>query len=173
MSTASIQIGRASHRDAAGIVAVLEAVAAERIHSAIDNVWTEEQEERYLKSLSAREAFHVAVDRAHGIVGFQSLDLWSPLLPSMAHVGQVGTFLLPPWRGLGVGRKLWNATAAFARDASYRKLVIQVRASNFAAQTFYERLGFRRCGLLTRQVIIDGVEDDEILLECFLGNGCV
>lgn len=151
--------------DAAGIVAVLEVIAAERIHSVIDQAWTIDQEGRYLESLSAREAFHVAVDAARGIVGFQSLDLWSPLLNSMAHVGQVGTFLLPEWRGLGLGRQLWRATEFFARDAGYRKLVIQVRASNTPAQAYYRCLGFQECGRLTRQVVIDGVEDDEVLME--------
>lgn len=156
--------------DAAGIVKVLEAVTAERIHSAIDQVWTVEHETHYLESLAPREVFHVAVDAATGIVGFQSLDLWSSLLSSMAHVGQVGTFLLPGWRGLGVGRQLWSATEAFAREAGYRKLAIQVRASNTAAQAFYRRLGFRECGRLTRQVIIDGIEDDEVLMEYFCSN---
>lgn len=164
----SLKIRRASPTDAAGIAAVLETIAAERIHSAIDRAWTIEEERRYLESLSPREAFHVAVDAARGIVGFQSLDLWSPLFNSMAHVGQVGTFLLPGWRGRGVGRQLWNATKPFARNAGYRKLVIQVRASNTAAQAFYRRLGFQELGRLTRQVIIDGVEDDEVLMESFV-----
>jgi ribosomal protein S18 acetylase RimI-like enzyme len=176
----ALEIRLASPEDAAGIVAVLEAVAAERIHSAIDAVWTVEQEASYLRSLSAREAFHVAVaaidgndaaagDQANtGIVGFQSLDLWSALLPSMAHVGQVGTFLLPGWRGLGIGRLLWRATETFAREAAYQKLAIQVRASNRAALNFYRTLGFQECGRLTRQVIIDGVADDEVLMEFFL-----
>ena len=112
----SVQIRRASPVDASGIVAVLEAVAAERIHSAIDQVWSVEQEARYLASLSHREALHVAVDAAAGIVGVQSLDRWSSVLSSMAHVGQIGTFLLPAWRGRGVGRQLWRATEAFARE---------------------------------------------------------
>lgn len=165
MLASSLQIKRASPDDAGGIVAVLEVIAAERVHSAIERVWTIDQERRYLESLSPRELFHVAVDAVRGIVGFQSLDLWSPLLSSMTHVGQVGTFLLPEWRGLGVGRQLWKATESFARGAGYRKLAIQVRASNTAAQGFYQHLGFHECGRLTRQVIVDGVEDDEVLME--------
>jgi ribosomal protein S18 acetylase RimI-like enzyme len=161
----TLQIRRASPADAAGIVAVLEAVTAERIYSAIDRVWPVTQEAHYIAGLSSREALHVAVDPAAGIVGFQSLDLWSPILTSMAHVGQLGTFLLPAWRGRGIGRQLWGATEAFARAAGYRKLAIQVRASNTAAQAFYRRLGFAECGRLTRQVIIDGIEDDEVLME--------
>ena len=163
-----LQIRKATPLDAAGIVDVLETVASERIHSAIDQVWPVEQETRYLESLSRRETFHVAVDGNSRIVGFQSLDLWSKLLPSMAHVGQIGTFLLPEWRGQGVGRQLWHATEAFARAVEFSKLAIQVRASNVAAQKFYQSVGFRECGRLTRQVIIDGVEEDEVLMEYFL-----
>ena len=65
-----------------------------------------------------------------GIIGFQSLHLWSSLLQSMAHVGQVGTFILPLRRGQGVGHLLWNATQSFANQNGYRKLAIQVRATN-------------------------------------------
>jgi GNAT superfamily N-acetyltransferase len=93
--------------------------------------------------------------------GFQTLDRWSPLLDSMAHVGQVGTLLLPAWRGRGVGRELWKATAAFAREAQYRKLVIQVRGTNTHAQAFYRRLGFAECVRLSRQVTIDGCQEDD------------
>ena len=164
----TLHIRKATPLDAAGIVNVLEAVARERLHSAIDKVWTVEQEAGYLASLSQRETFHVAIEGARGIVGFQSLDLWSSVLPSMAHVGQVGTFLLPDWRGHGVGRQLWNATESFARrEGGYRKLTIQVRATNIVAQSFYGGLGFKECGRLTRQIIIDGVEDDEVLMEYF------
>jgi ribosomal protein S18 acetylase RimI-like enzyme len=85
----------------------------------------------------------------------------------MAHVGQVGTFILPAWRNRGVGRQLWDVTLPFARSA-YRKLVIQVRGSNTTAQAFYRHLGFADCGRLARQVVIDGVEDDEVLMELFL-----
>lgn len=162
-----MDIRMASPLEAAGIVRVLEVVAAEREHSAIDEPWTVEQEARYLESLSAREAFHAAVGSSGEIVGFQSLDLWSPVLPAMAHVGQVGTFLLPEWRGRGVGRHLWNVTLSFAREADYRKLVVQVRGTNTVAQNFYRALGFTECGRLTRQVIIDGYEDDEVLMEFF------
>lgn len=147
---------------------MLRVIASERIHSAIDRVWTVEQERRYLEGLSAREAMHVALDDTLRIVGVQSLDRWSAILDSMAHVGQIGTFLLPEVRGRGVARQLWTETLAFARGAQYRKLVIYVRGSNANAQAFYAHLGFERCGRLARQVVVDGVDDDEILMELFL-----
>lgn len=161
-------VRRAVPDDAAGIAAVLAAVVDERVHSAIDRAWSVEQERQYLAALSDRDAVHVALDDAGGIVGLQVVDRWSATLESMAHVGQVGTFLLPAWRARGVGRELWQATVVFARDARYQKLVVQVRGANARAQSFYRRLGFVECGRLSRQVVIDGRPDDEILMELFL-----
>lgn len=168
LTRSDLTVRRGVPGDAPGIVAVLGVVVGERVHSAIDNVWSVERERLYLESLSAREAIHVAVDGDGQIVGLQILDRWSAMLDSMAHVGQVGTFLLPAWRGRRVGRLLWTATVAFARDARYEKLVVQVRGANAHAQSFYRGLGFVECGRLSRQVRIDGAEDDEVLMELFL-----
>ena len=143
-------------------------VVAERVHSAVDRAWNADEERCFVEQLSPREVIHVAVDGEQGVVGLQILDRWSPILGSMAHVGQVGTFVLPAWRGCGIGHDLWDATSVFARSVGYGKLVIQVRGSNVAAQTFYRDLGFLVCGRLTRQVVIDGVEDDEVLMERFI-----
>jgi ribosomal protein S18 acetylase RimI-like enzyme len=161
-------IRRASPEDAAGIVGVLQTIVSERVHSAIERAWTTEQQRSYLGSLSPREALQVAIASSGELVGYQSLDLYSSLLGSMAHVAQLGTFLLPAWRGRGVGRALFLETTRFARSAGYRKIVIQVRASNASAQAFYQRLGFVECGRLEKQVVIDDREDDEIVMECFL-----
>jgi len=142
-------------------------VVSERVYSAIDRAWTAEQERSYLKSLSDRELFHVAVANG-GVIGCQSLERYAPMFDSMAHVAHVGTFILPAWRGRGVGPSLFERTRHFAVRAGYRKLVIYVRGSNTAAQSFYERLGFVKCGRLSRQVVIDGREDDEVFFELFL-----
>jgi RimJ/RimL family protein N-acetyltransferase len=163
--TSPFHVRRATVGDAEAIAAVLERVVGERIHSAIDRAWPPDQQRRYLESLSRREAFHLAIADSGPVIGYQSLDLYSSVLASMAHVGQLGTFILPEWRGRGVGRALFDATLAFATSAGYRKLVIQVRASNAAAQRFYGGLGFVECGRLRAQVVIDGREDDEVVME--------
>jgi RimJ/RimL family protein N-acetyltransferase len=164
----TFQIRRATDHDAAGIARVLDEVVSERVHSAIDRAWTTAEQRRYLHSMSDREALHVAIADSAAIIGCQTLDLYSPVLGSMAHVAQIGTFILPPWRGRGVGQALFQHTRRFAQSAGYRKVVIQVRASNASALAFYRRLGFTDCGRLRQQVVIDGHEDDEILLELFL-----
>lgn len=165
---ATFQVRRASPDDAGGITAVLDAITRERVHSAIEQPWTAGEQRQYLASLSPREAFHVAIADSGELVGYQSLDRYSTILPSMAHVGALGTFLLPAWRRHGVGQALFDATRRFAASAGYRKFVIQVRASNQPAQAFYKQLGFVECGRLRAQVIVDGTEDDEVVLEYFL-----
>jgi RimJ/RimL family protein N-acetyltransferase len=140
------------------------------VHSAIDRAWTADEQHAYIRSLSSREALHVAIDAADRIIGSQSLELYSRGLTSMNHVAQLGTFVLPEYRGRGVGQALFEATRAFAEAAGFRKIVIQVRASNADARAFYQRLGFVECGRLRAQVVVDGSEDDEILMERFLGN---
>lgn len=146
----------------------MHAVVAERRYSAIDRAWSASEERRYLESLSSREAFHVALADSGQIVGCQSLELYSTVLTTMSHVAQVGTFVLPSWRGQGIGPALFQVTHPFAVAAGYRKLVITVRGSNAPALSFYRRLGFVECGRLGKQVVIDGVDDDEVLLEMFL-----
>ena len=77
-------------------------------------------------------------------------------------------FLTPEWRRRRVGEALFQSTLDFARERDYLKFVIQVRSSNVSAQAFYQRLGFRQCGRLTRQVRIGEQVDDEVIMEFFL-----
>jgi len=168
MLGSTVHVRRASVEDGEGIAKVLQAVVSERVHSAIDRAWTAEEQQRYLSSLSSREAFYVAISENGDVVGYQSLDLYSTVLGSMSHVAQLGTFLAPGWRRRGVGLALFEETSRFAASAGFRKIVIQVRASNASAQAFYKKLGFVECGRLRRQVVIDGREDDEVVMEIFL-----
>ena len=164
----TFSVRRATEYDDEAIVAILTGVAAERIYTAIDMPWSVDEQRQYLKSLTPRETYHVAQTDRHTLVGYQSLDLYAPTLHSMAHVAQLGTFLRPEWRRQGVGEALFAATVEFARQHAYRKLVVQVRASNTGAQAFYKRLGFQECGRLAKQVRIGDQDDDEILMELFV-----
>lgn len=166
MST-SITIRRATPDDAPGISAIWQAIAAEKIYSAIDRPFTIEQEREYIASLTAREGMFVAESNG-AIIGFQSLDLWARFIRSMDHVGQIGTQILREWRGRGIGKQLAAHTLAFAREQGYEKIVLFVRASNTNAQKFYKQLGFRECGRFARQVKIAGQYDDEVMMELFL-----
>jgi L-amino acid N-acyltransferase YncA len=165
---AACTLRRATVADSEAIVEILEGIAAEGGYTAITRPWSIEQQRRYIALLSPREAIHVAETEVGTIAGYQTLDLWAPTLQSMAHVGPIGTFLRPEWRGRGVGEALFRRIADFARGQDYSKFVIQVRAGNGVALRFYQRLGFSECGRLSRQVRVPGSEEDEILMEFFL-----
>lgn len=165
--TSQMRIRRATTNDAGAISNVWQAIVAERVYSAVDRAFTPDEQASYIAAMDARESIFVAEENSR-IVGFQTLDLWSKFMASVAHVGQLGTFVLREARNRGVGERLAQATFEFARDAGYEKLVIYVRASNRGAQAFYKSLGFRECGRLARQVKINGEYDDEILLELLL-----
>jgi L-amino acid N-acyltransferase YncA len=164
----AFSIRKATQSDAGAILAILEEIAAAGVYTAISRPWTADQQRRYLASLSPREAVHMAETQQGEIIGYQTLDLWAPTLESMAHVGQVGTFIRPDWRRQGVGESLFRCTVDFAREYDFQKFVIQVRASNSGALRFYQRMGFRQCGRLSRQVKIGDQEDDEVIMEYFL-----
>jgi hypothetical protein len=95
MVNSRFQIRRATVDDAEGLSTVLTSVVAERVHSAIDRAWTGDQQRSYLASLSSREVFHVAIAASGDMIGYQSLDLYSPVLASMAHVGRSAPFSCP------------------------------------------------------------------------------
>lgn len=161
-------IRTATEADAEAIIAILEGIASEQIHTAIDKPWSAERQRIYLMSQTPRETIHLAETARGAAIGYQTLDLWAPTLNSMAHAGQLGTFLRPEWRRLGIGAALFESTLEFARKHDFLKFVIQVRASNAAALSFYGRIGFCACGRLARQVRIGLQEDDEIIMEYFL-----
>ncbi len=163
----NMSIRRATVDDAASIVAIWQAIVAERVYSAVDIAFTQEEERAYIAALSPREGIFLG-EQDGQVVGFQTLDLWARYLHSMEHVGSIGSFVLQAWRGRGIGRQLARHTLQFARSAAFEKLIIFIRASNTAGQKYYQGLGFVPCGRFKRQTKIDGQYDDEILMELFL-----
>jgi L-amino acid N-acyltransferase YncA len=162
-----ITIRHATTDDAEAISTIWEVVCAERVYTAVNRPFTPQQERDYIASLSDREGIFLAeVDGR--VVGFMSLDLWAKYTGSFDHVGVMGTFVLPEWRGKGIGRRIAEHTLDFARANGYEKIVIYVRAGNIGAQAFYRSLGFIPKGVLARQVKIDGQYEDEVFMERFL-----
>lgn len=64
------------------------------------------------------------------------------------------------WRRRGIGTALMAALAAQARARGARRVTLEVRASNVAAQRFYERCGLQvvgRRGAYYREPVEDGL----------------
>jgi len=71
----------------------------------------------------------------------------------------------PERRGRGVARLLMDHAITVAREKEAELLALEVRASNVAAITLYERCGFVRTGI--RSKYYEGV-DDAVLMELSL-----
>jgi ribosomal protein S18 acetylase RimI-like enzyme len=162
-----VNIRKATIKDAKSIVNIWKIICAERIYTAISKPFTIKQEEDYIRALSDREGIFIAKVNKQ-IIGFQSLDLWFKAVDSFDHVGSIGTFVLPKWRRMGVAQLLFNYVLKFARSKKYQKFVIYVRNGNKGAKKFYKSLGFTPKGILTDQVKIDGIYEDEVFMEMFL-----
>ncbi|MFW9881486.1 MAG: GNAT family N-acetyltransferase [Candidatus Thorarchaeota archaeon] len=162
-----VKIRKVAPDDAENISQIWNIVCAERIFTAVSTPFTTTQESEYISSLSKREGIFVA-EFNNKIVGFLSLDLWSKIIDSFAHVCTIGTFILPEWRGKGISYILANYTFDFAKSNDYEKIVIYVRKGNKRAIKFYQNLGFLIKGELENQVLIDDVYENEVFMEKFL-----
>jgi ribosomal protein S18 acetylase RimI-like enzyme len=74
-------------------------------------------------------------------------------------------YVLPAYRGKGVGRQLMEHAWAFAASLEGVRLVtLGLTAGNAPAQALYETLGFRAYGQEPESTFVDGVYYDEILM---------
>ena len=162
-----ISIRKATINDAKMISKIWEIICREKVYSAVNKPFTVEQEREYIKSLSNREGVFIAYNEDQ-VIGFQTLDEWSKISDSFSHVGSIGTFIKPEYRGVGIGKKLAEFVFQFAKQKGYEKLIIYIRSTNISAQNFYRKLGFTAKGILTNQVKINGDYDDEIFMELLL-----
>jgi ribosomal protein S18 acetylase RimI-like enzyme len=157
-------VRRAEVADAAAAAAVLNSVMAEGGLTVFDRPFSAAEEAEFIGGLGPRSALHVAL-RAGQIVGLQSVDVWSPGLPSMGHVATMGTWIRANARGCGIGRQLADVSFGFARERQYRKVFIHVLTANAAALAFYRALGFVDVGVARAHVALGGRFHDETHLE--------
>lgn len=67
---------------------------------------------------------------------------WCDALPKDETIGYIGTGLLKAYRGQGIGTQLLGQIIELSKQYGYRKLELDVRASNERAVHVYKKLGF-------------------------------
>ena len=102
-------------------------------------------ERRYLRSLRRFEHAGVFVAEApDGVVA--RLSVARDPHPASPHVADLGLMVAATHRRLGLGRRLLEQAADWARGAGVRKLELHVFPHNEPAIALYDRFGFRREG---------------------------
>jgi ribosomal protein S18 acetylase RimI-like enzyme len=111
-----------------------------------------------------RSALFVAVEDG-AILGM--LDFSGHARPQQRHVGAFGMSVARGARGRGVGTQLLRALYTFAKEHGYRKLELEVFATNGPAIVLYESHGFVHEGR-RRGAVMVGEETVDLLL---MGKG--
>ena len=139
-------VRRAGLEHVTGILALLEAVAAERRWIGTEPPVDRSALLRHLRSSvegDARTARFVALG-GEEVIGQLSMEL------KPSGVAELGMFVAPAWRGQGVGGALVDAGLAWARQAGAHKVALQMWPHNHAARALYDKFGFVEEGRLRR-----------------------
>lgn len=90
--------------------------------------------------LVATQHFVSATETEESVAGF----IVARLITDELHINNIAVH--PDWRRLGVGVRLLNGALLWAREKDAKGALLEVRASNIAAQALYRRCGFEMTG---------------------------
>jgi len=109
-------------------------------------------------------AAHLVAEIGSRVTGY--IRLGPPThLPENSHVLQVqGLAVDPAAQRRGIAAGLLTAAERHARDRGARKLSLRVLSSNQAAIRLYEKLGFRREGVLREEFCVNGAYVDDVIM---------
>jgi ribosomal-protein-alanine N-acetyltransferase len=131
--------------------------------AAYSSPWTRRMFESELWENPFSFAYVAKEEEHHQIVGY--VLFW--IVYDELHLMNVAVD--PAWRRKGIGESL----VRFALESGWRREVrlatLEVRASNFPAQSLYRNLGFYQVGI--RRNYYREPREDALLLQCDLGGG--
>lgn len=108
--------------------------------------YSPEEERAYLENLQPREAVFVAYI-GDEFAGFAGVAPRWPYSDRLRHCGEPGTWVDPGFRGMGVGRALWeDGVIPWCRANGLTHLGAMVLAHNTGSVAFYEKMGFNVVG---------------------------
>jgi ribosomal protein S18 acetylase RimI-like enzyme len=82
-----------------------------------------------------------------------------------AHVGEIGAmFVRDRFRRRGVANFLMQSAMEWLKGRRALAATLTVNAKNDEARRLYERFGFTVCGQLERELAVDGILYDELLM---------
>ncbi len=171
---APVRVREGTIDDAAAMARLINGVIAEGAPVLLTGSFSNDEERDFLATLSPRGGFHVVEPRAPGaaaaeaapvIVAAQVFAPYAAGMPVHDHVAVMGTWVDAAWRRRGLGRALWERTAAVARERGFTRVFTDVRADNSASLAFHRTLGFTVAGVARGQAVVEGRAYDVVFIE--------
>lgn len=126
-----------------------------------------EQESRYIESM-------MESDNALMVLGIINNEIVSvaqvaaPPRERIAHNSELAISVKKEYWSMGVGTEIMKVLIEFAKETGVIKNIsLGVKGDNQKARSLYEKLGFERVGVHKSFFNIDGVYDDEILMDLY------
>jgi L-amino acid N-acyltransferase YncA len=154
----SIQTRKASALDTRQMAALLNEIIAEGTTTALTRPVTGEDIAQWMQA--ERSAWHVAVDEAGDVLGFQWIEPAEYLPPEAA---EIATFVKIGKTGLGIGSGLFKATTIAARNLGYDWINANIRADNEGGLIYYQSRGFRDYDRWEDYKLASGLFVDKVL----------
>lgn len=135
-----ISVRRAIELDTNSMARLLNAIIENGGTTALTRAVTGKDISDWMAGNAAASAWHVALDDAEQVVGFQWISPHDQLPPEAV---DIATFVQVGRTGLGIGSALFAATAKAAKELGYVWINATIRADNSGGLTYYQSRGFR------------------------------
>ena len=145
-----------------GFHAALDIVARERRYLALTEAPPLESVRAFVEDCIAK-GYTLFVAAADGrVVG--GCDIIPFARSTQRHAGNLGLWLLPSYRGQGLGWRLLSAAVERARDSGLSRVELTVYDDNANAIALYHRVGFQHEGVKRNATLIDGAYKNLIMM---------
>lgn len=115
--------------------------------------------EKWMSSQSQQSIWHLAEDETGFLLGFQAVTPHDRLPPEAC---DIASFVRLGRTGLGVGSRLFEATATAARALGYRWINATIRADNPGGLAYYQSRGFEAYHIDRDVILGNGLVVDKI-----------
>ncbi len=155
--TSSAEIRIATSEDAESALEFFSRLQAENLSTIfrVDPLPTLEEEVAFLRNFEEgpnSNWFAAVSDGA--IVG--NLGIQADSRPQRNHIGALGMSILSPFRGAGLGTRLWETALSWAKSTGLRRIQLDVLGTNSSAIRLYTRFGFSIDGRRPGDVLVAG-----------------
>lgn len=97
------------------------------------------------------------------VIGVLNANRKMPL--KMNHVCEFGLWLIPEYRGYGIGTEMIVVMERWARDIGLRKICLSVFGNNYKAINLYKKLQYTTSGVQKNHIFMNDEFHDLILME--------